>query len=1116
MQLTVLALVAVFGVLVATVASDPALPQSGLPLPEVYSSFRHLTRSPLAPGKPQLESAQPAIGRAADGPILRPASPARDHAGTLASIQAGGGERIGFYVNWDAASFSSLKHNLPYLDKLIPEWLHATKANGVIAIDNLEKQTQVLAYLRQNRPQMPIVPLVNNYAFTTEQWERVALPRMLADPVARSRAIGTLLNFVRRIDGAGICVDFEGISLGDPDLSTFMRELSAQFHAGGLEVAQVVPLDDPTANYRALAALSDYLILSVHDERSSVEAGPLASQGWFADALRRRFAELPPRKAIIAIGNYGYDWTGSATPATELPFHEIMSIARESQGRVVFDERALNPRLEYAGDDAQAHHVWFLDAVTAFNQLAEAQRYGPRGFALRRLGSEDPSIWPVFDRRSALDRGAAQRLEVLPPGDAVEYEGRGEILKVTAAPRAGARAVAYNAQFGLILGEQITAYPSAYVITRWGGGHERKIALTFDDGPDVRFTPAVLDVLQHYHVPATFFVIGINATNNGELLRRIVAEGHEIGNHTFTHPNIATISEKQLGVEIHATRRFFESTLGRRSVLFRPPYAVDTEPETPEEVKPLLYTSRLGYYIVEMNIDPTDWQMPGVDKIVQTVLDKAVNHEGNVVLLHDGGTDRSQTVAALPRIIEGLRARGFELVAMSDLLGVTRDAVMPRVGPGYTAIQHINHLGFGLVHWFGLGIHALFIIGLALGIPRPFFVGTLAVIQRWRRHRRRAIPMRGDALSVSVVLPAYNEAKVICSTIQSLLRSTVPIVEIMVVDDGSTDGTADRVVEVFGEEPRVRVFTKSNGGKGTALNYGISHTQADVIIALDADTIVPPDAIEKLVRHFADPRVGAVAGNAKVGNRRTMLARWQALEYVTTQNLERRAFDVLNCITVVPGAVGAWRRDAVLRAGGFAAETIAEDADLTFAILRMGYKVDYEEEAIGLTEAPETVRSLLKQRFRWMFGTLQTVWKHLDTIFRPRYGALGLVAVPYVLVFQIFFSLVAPIVDLFVILTLAVLFWERSQHPLTYSNAGLMRMLAYFALFQAAELLSSILAFLLEPREDRRLLFWVFIQRFFYRQLMYYVGIKTIVSAIKGKLVGWSKFERKATVQVQA
>ena len=254
-----------------------------------------------------------------------------------------------------------------------------------------------------------------------------------------------------------------------------------------------------------------------------------------------------------------------------------------------------------------------------------------------------------------------------------------------------------------------------------------------------------------------------------------------------------------------------------------------------------------------------------------------------------------------------------------------------------------------------------------LGLARMGFIGALAIYQRWRSRRARFDP--AYAPSVAVVVPAYNEEKVIVQTIASLLASEHPArFEIIVVDDGSTDATYRRVGEAFAGNAAVRVFTRPNGGKSAALNFGVAQTRAEIVVALDADTLFRRDALAKLIRHFADPRVGAVAGNAKVGNRINVLTRWQALEYITSQNLDRRAFDVLNCITVVPGAVGAWRRELIEQAGGFSDLTLAEDADLTLAIRKLGYRVVYEEAAVALTEAPDTVRGFLRQRYRWMYG----------------------------------------------------------------------------------------------------------------------------------------------------
>jgi peptidoglycan-N-acetylglucosamine deacetylase len=353
---------------------------------------------------------------------------------------------------------------------------------------------------------------------------------------------------------------------------------------------------------------------------------------------------------------------------------------------------------------------------------------------------------------------------------------------------------------------------------------------------------------------------------------------------------------------------------------------------------------------------------------------------------------------------------------------------------------------------------------------------------------------------VSVVIAAYNEAKVIGRTIGTVLDGTYQELEVIVVDDGSRDGTADVARAAFDQEPRVRVIRKENGGKASALNVGLEQATGEVIVALDADTLFDRDTIARLVRHFADPKVGAVAGNVKVGNATNLLTRWQAIEYITSQNFDRRAYDLLNCITVVPGAVGAWRREAIERAGGYSSQTLAEDTDLTWSIRKLGYRIISENEAFAYTEAPDSVRALAKQRFRWAFGTLQNLWKHRDAFLNPRFGAFGLLALPGLALYQITFQAVAPAVDLMILSSL----WM----------GDVQRILFYFALFFVAELAGGLVAFTLE-REDKRLLVWMFWQRFIYRQLMYYVIVRSILRAIGGTATGWGKLERKGTSRVR-
>lgn len=1019
---------------------------------------------------------------------------------------------IAFFVNWDDASMSSLKENLNSLDILIPEWLHLAGEDGSVREDDPTRALQVTQYIRVHYPDLRIMPLVNNW--NGKEWEGGKLGRMLANPAARARVIKQLTAYVERHGFTGISIDFESITAkAQPDFQHFISELYGVLHANNLQLSVNVPASDPDFLYRELASHADYLILMAYDEHwSTGTAGPIAGLPWFAKVLNQRQHDVPIQKMIVAIGNYGYDWIKDSHHAEEMTFEEAMLAAKESEGNIRLDPSALNPTFDYADDDGRIHQVWLLDAVTAFNQLAVARSVQPRGYALWRLGGEDPSLWRVFGKNGPLGVAQADQLRDIRFAYGLDYEGHGEILRITAQPHPGSRDIEFDTKRMLITGERFTAFPSPYVITRHGR-QERKIALTFDDGPDPQYTPQILDALQQAGVHATFFIIGANGERHPELLRRIVDEGHELGNHTFTHPNISVISHTQIELELSATQRLLASAVGRQSLLFRAPYAEDSEPETIDQVRPIELASGLGYLTVGMQIDPDDWKRPGVDEIVRRIIEAAERGEGNVVLLHDAGGDRSQTVQAIPKIVEVLRDRGFQFVTIADLLGRSRNDVMPLVGPDSLWQTWLDWAAFSMLNLVVAAIHWLFLVGIVLGIARLLFIGVLAIYQHWRK--RRLTFDSSYSPSVVVVVPAYNEEKVILQTITSLLACDQPDrFEIIVVDDGSTDATYRLARDTFADEPRVRVYTKKNGGKPAALNFGLDQTQAEIVVALDADTVFTRYTIAKLVRHFANPRVGAVAGNAKVGNCTNLLTCWQALEYITSQNLDRRAFDVLNCITVVPGAVGAWRREPIMQAGGFKDLTLAEDADLTLAIRKMGYAIVYEDEAVALTEAPDTVRGFIRQRFRWMFGTMQVAWKHADVLFRPRYGALGFITLPNVLIFQVLFPLVSPIMDLLLIGSLVSAAFNHWQHLAEYSTDPLWRVLFYYALFVTADYLAAALAFALERKENKWLLVGLFWQRFFYRQLMYYVAIKSTMASLRGVLVGWGKLERKATVKV--
>ena len=533
------------------------------------------------------------------------------------------------------------------------------------------------------------------------------------------------------------------------------------------------------------------------------------------------------------------------------------------------------------------------------------------------------------------------------------------------------------------------------------------------------------------------------------MVKRIVAEGHEVGSHTFTHPNLSDTPEEAIPLELNATQRLFQALTGRSLRLFRPPYLGDAEPTDEDQIAPVETAQDMGYITVGEHVDPIDWALPGTDQIVKRTLQQIHSARAsmprNIVLFHDAGGDREETVEALPIIIAKLKAEGYQFVPVSKLAGLTRDQAMPPLSPTLALLT--DRVVFLTMSKVGHFLYYCFLAAIFLGIARALMIVVLGVWNARRERRQEAAPTLGEPLQVSVIIPAYNEENVIAATVQRILASTYRRMEIIVVDDGSKDNTFDVLQSQFANHAAIALLSIPNGGKANALNVGLARATGDVVVALDADTQFNPDTISRLVRWFADPNVGAVAGNAKVGNRINMITRWQALEYIVAQNLERRALAALGTLTVIPGAVGAWRRSAIEQIGGFRSDTVAEDQDLTIDLQRVGYRVLFDSSAIAWTEAPTTFRGLAKQRFRWAFGTLQCLWKYRRLTFNPRYGALGMIALPQVWMFQILLTALAPLADLLLIWQLVWQGIAYIEHGSEFNNADLITVGVYYCIF---------------------------------------------------------------------
>ena len=1047
--------------------------------------------------------------------------------------------RAAFYVSWDPTSFASLKEHYRHLDLLISEQLHAVTPDGGLTVIDYERnqsyevepdtalsllqQDKLHQWLKQQKGvspnfELPMMGLVNNSNGPT--WRTKELAGLLANPDSRHRLTWNLTQFAVRAREAGIVLDFEDVpEASQKHYREFIAELAPALHAQGLKLMIALPAHDESYDYAFFGKQCDAIILMNYDQHWQTGApGAIAAQDWFVENLRWILQKVAAPKIVVAIANYAYDWSlarkKTPLPAENLTVQEALLRASESEAQVEFDSASLNPHYSYYDENNNVHEVWMQDAVTSYNQLRASERFGVQGTALWRLGSADTSLWPIWDTTRP-DDAARAKLDDLPPGSDLILQGDGDIWRIADTPKQGHRSFQYDPATDLITSESYTVYPLSYDIEQIGAV-KGKIALSFDDGPDPRWTRKILDILREKKAPAAFFVIGDAASRSPGLLKREYEEGHEIGNHTYTHPQFEEIPRAQVRIELNLSQRLIESTLGVKSTLFRPPYGIDHQPEYAEEVERLPIAQEMGYLLVGARIDPQDWRQPNgrqvpASEIVDGVLRQAT--KGNIVLLHDGGGDRSQTVLALPQIIDQLRARGYQLVPVADLIKKTRAEVMPTLDPRERIEARADAFIFAMYHWISLGMSVIFIAGILLVSGRALIIGLLAVIEKLRPDRA---VLSDPPPTVTVLIPAHNEENVIVETVTAALASEVPDLRVIVVNDGSTDRTAELLEEHFGRDPRVRILHQANRGKAAALNRAMSEADTEILITIDADTEVEPDAVRKLLRHFSDLRVGAVAGNVKVGNRARWLTRWQALEYVTSQNMEKRAFDLLNCITVVPGALGAWRRKAIEAAGGITADTVAEDADLTIAIRRLGWRIIYDEEAVAWTEAPETREALVRQRFRWTFGTLQSFWKHADTLFRPRYGALGWIALPNIFIFQLLLPLISPIIDL--MFFGSVFLWGLAQlhvfHlPQLWTLADLQRSVVFFLGFLMIDVLTCVMAFALEKGEEWSLLIPVLLQRFYYRQMMYVVLFRSVKEAVSGRPVGWRGVESESPSQ---
>ncbi|MFI0348104.1 MAG: polysaccharide deacetylase family protein [Chthoniobacterales bacterium] len=1029
--------------------------------------------------------------------------------------------RLGYVRNWNPASEFSLKEHASLLTHVATEWFDLVGVEGkLMEQPNEELRTLCL------RKELGLLPTLRN--LNGDHWQPEAVETIITAPAANRQAF--IDHLLQRLPqgSTGLLIEWNEL---DPsyskEISQFVSELAVSLHQHHQELWITIPIGMASAVYdlATISQFADHFVATLYDQNSDPDdAGPLAQTDWIEQSLKPLLAYGKSEQWIAGLGAYSTDWNETKGTMESINFADAMARAKIAAAKnVIVEPPHFSPHFNYFSGTAlqESHEVWFLDAITFFNQLQTIAPYHLGGVAIDQLGQEDPALWKslqldikmAVEGRDEPSDEELQNIETLSLTNHIASIGSGDFLSIGTEISEGWRTVTMTPD-GMMTA-LYEDFPRPACVYRQGVAGPHQVALTFDDGPDPTWTPQILKILEEKKVPATFFILGSQAQQFPDLVQRVQREGFEFGNHTYTHQNLGETSDEQICLELNATTRLIESITGHSTSLFRPPYNGDGNPSTPGELRALQVASDLGYLTVGESIDTGDWEKPGTDVILQRVKEQRAQG-GSVILFHDAGGNRSQTVAALPQVIDYLRGRGDEFVSLSELIGLPKDILMPLLRESdMTIATRYIYGSFATLRILEMAAWTLLVIVTTLALLRILFFVICAM--RHRKNDTRKCETTEGFPALSVVIAAYNEERVIISTIEHLIISDYPApLELIIVDDGSHDQTAavikniieKRATALEKQQRSIRLLEQKNSGKATALNSAITASQYDFIVTLDADTMVTPRALRELTTPFFDPLVGGVSGHIHVGNPKRWLCRFQQIEYETAFEIDRRAQDLLGCITVLPGALSAFRKTALdeiidefNQAGPLTTETLAEDTDLTLQLHRLGWKITYASRALANTEAPESIKALISQRFRWSFGTLQCVWKHRSLTFSPGSGWLGWFGLPSIWIFQIGVIALTPLLDLMVLFSLCFgrgkAIWPYFLASLIL-DVGLACVAAYFANR------SSLLAWRAFP------------MRLLYRPILGYVVWKCLVKAAAGSLVRWSKLERTAGAIEQA
>jgi cellulose synthase/poly-beta-1,6-N-acetylglucosamine synthase-like glycosyltransferase/spore germination protein YaaH/peptidoglycan/xylan/chitin deacetylase (PgdA/CDA1 family) len=1060
----------------AAIMTSPELPGLAATKQQAQATVRPLssTDSTDTVSQPRTTQQWQHVGIVHDQALL--ASVTASAASLTSLVKKGSSLRTAFLLQQDTNSLRSFNAHVNELDAVFPDWYFMSRTD--CSLDERIK-APVLDSLQKSG--VPIIARLTDGEGQTVYKDQAS--GVMGNQALRQCVASKLASQTEKNGGVGVLVDIETLSPSDDEnYLKFLLAMQKELHDRQMKLVVSVPSGSQAYDVELISKIADAVVVIMHGEHySSSKPGPLASQGWFQETLDHFSSIVPNGKLIVGLGSYGMDWPlASTTTASGLTYGEVMSKAAELGAHAELAPKSRNMVFGYTDSKGVDHDVWFLDAVAVWNQWQLVKQKNSLGVALWRLGAEDPNIWSFVGKDSPSTTG----LGSVPSLYSVYSSSRSEIFRVASPPTEGELTFGQDKD-GLITRAKYDKIPTGYILNRVGNAPpDKTLVLTFNGGPDPNWTPKISDLLVKHGVPGTFFVLGSQAQKYPDVLQRLAGQGFAIGNSSYQPADLRSIPTDQLKSDVNSTQRLIEDATNRHSLLFEA-----SMPNTPEDVVPLMAVADMGYVIISPNIKTNETGSP--EQLVSQIESQLGGPESHIISLPNGGGDPSVVLAALDKLIPDLKSKGYNFIRVDQSMGVSEKDLLPSYSGNEAAFVFATNIVNRIRNLFWPAITVIFFLTTGFSILRIIFMSVFVL----RSTKRRRLKFRAPGSKyVSVLVPAFNEEKTIGKTLESLQGSTHQRMEILVIDDGSTDRTSEVVRQYAALDSRIRLISKPNGGKATALNIGMREAKNDLVVTIDADTILMPKTINELIKPFGDPDVDAVCGNIEVGNVHNILTGFQALEYITAQNFDRRAFEELNAISVVPGATGAWRRHKVLAIGGYESDTLTEDADLTIKLLIKGGKIVYAPEARSLTEAPDNMRDLAKQRFRWSFGTFQCLGKHSDSFFKK---SVGWIALPNIFVFQILFPLLAPIGDFVFILAII--------------NGDMMNIVYSYLFFTLLDIIGSIFAFVLEHKPKRLMLF-ALVQRFFYRQFLYVTIIRAIIAMLRGRRYGWNKLQRTGTV----